>query len=178
MNTSELVVDDLIDMNPVHIHFVLLSSSIGSMSNYPLFMVRSWNNMVRGVCLSIFLWIRDTARLLLGTSVSWWYLPQMWASVTDMQNNYHARYPTDYWHLAFMFSLVYFFPSKRAWKAYFPIMLAQDEIPASGSVHPSRWLRHLRENKIEQGMTRLSTWAKWGGIWNDAWVYLRYWVVI
>ena len=29
-------------------------------------------------------------------------------SVTDMQHYYHARYPTDNWHLAYMFSLVYF----------------------------------------------------------------------
>ena len=31
----------------------------------------------------------------------------------------------------------YIFPSKCAWKACFPIMLAQIEIPASGSMHPS-----------------------------------------
>ena len=28
------------------------------------------------------------------------------------------------------------------------------------------------------GVTRLSTWAKWGGIWTDARVCLHYWVVI
>ena len=43
-----------------------------------------------------------------GTFVSWWYLPRIWPSVTDMQYYYHARYPTDDWHLAYMFSLVYF----------------------------------------------------------------------
>ena len=26
--------------------------------------------------------------------------------------------------------------------------------------------------------TRLSTWAKWGGIWTEAWVCLHYWVEI
>ena len=36
--------------------------------------------------------------------------------------------------------------------------------------HPSRWLPPSRESKIEQGMTRLSTLAKRGGIWTDAWV--------
>ena len=37
-----------------------------------------------------------------------WYLPRIWPSVTDMQLYYHARYPTNDWHLAYMFSLVYF----------------------------------------------------------------------
>ena len=35
-------------------------------------------------------------------------MPWIWPSVTDMQYYYHARYPTDDWHLAYMFSLVYF----------------------------------------------------------------------
>ena len=64
--------------------------------------------MVCAICLSIFLWICDMAGLLRGTFVSWWYLPRIWPSVTDMQHYYHARYPTDDWHLAYMFSLVYF----------------------------------------------------------------------
>ena len=64
--------------------------------------------MVCAVCLSIFLWICDMAGLLLGTFVSWWYLPRIWPSATDIQHYYHARYPTDDWHLANMFLLVYF----------------------------------------------------------------------
>ena len=64
--------------------------------------------MVSAVCLSIFLWICDMAGLLCGTFVSWWYLPRIWPSIIDMQYYYHARYPTDDWHLAYMFSLVYF----------------------------------------------------------------------
>ena len=64
--------------------------------------------MVPAVCLSIFLWICDMVGLLRGTFVSWWYLPCIWPSVTDMQHYYHVRYPTDDWHLAYMFSLVYF----------------------------------------------------------------------
>ena len=58
--------------------------------------------------LSIFLWNCDMAGLLHGTFVSWWYLPRIWPSVIDMQYYYHARYPTDDWHLAYMVSLVYF----------------------------------------------------------------------
>ena len=69
--------------------------------------------IVCAVCLSIILWICDMARLLRGTFVSWWYLPRIWPSVTDMQHYNHAMYPTDDWHLAYMFLLVYFFPS--AW---------------------------------------------------------------
>ena len=60
------------------------------------------------VCLSIFLWICDMTGLLRGTLVSWWYSPRICPVVTDMQHYYHARYPTDDWHLAYMFSLVYF----------------------------------------------------------------------
>ena len=63
--------------------------------------------MVCAVCLFVFLWICHMAGLLRGTFVSWWYLFRIWHSVTDMQHYYHARYPTDDWHLAYMFSLVY-----------------------------------------------------------------------
>ena len=65
--------------------------------------------MVCTVCLSIFLWICDMAGLIRGTFVSWCYLPRIGPSVTDMQHYYHAGYPTDDCHLAYMFSLVYFF---------------------------------------------------------------------
>ena len=64
--------------------------------------------MVYAVCLSICLWICDMTGLLRGTFVSWWYLPRIWPSVTDMQHYYYPRYPTDDWHIAYMFSLVYF----------------------------------------------------------------------
>ena len=61
----------------------------------------------------------------------------------------------------------------------FPILLAYGQIPASGPVYPS-WsgVPPSRENNIVQGVTRLSTWAKGGGIWTDARVCLHYWVVI
>ena len=64
--------------------------------------------MVCAVCLCVFLWISDMFGLLRGTIMSWWYFPRIWPSVTDMQHYYRARYPTDDWHLAYMFSLVYF----------------------------------------------------------------------
>ena len=125
--------------------------------------------MVSGVCLSIFLWICDMAGLLRGTFVSRWYLPRIWPSVTDMQYNYHARYPTDDWHLAYMFSLVYFsvevclegvFPhSVKTWRdscvrVYAPLTLAS---PLT-----------KKTNKIEQGDPDLH--LNQGGIWTDAWL--------
>ena len=64
--------------------------------------------MVSAVCLSIFLWICDMAGLLCGTFVSFWYLPRIPPSVIYMQYYYHARWVTDDWRLAYMFSLVYF----------------------------------------------------------------------
>ena len=64
--------------------------------------------MVSAVYLSIFVWICDMAGSLCGTFVSWWHLPRIWPSVTDMQYYYRARYPTDDWHLAYRFSFVNF----------------------------------------------------------------------
>ena len=107
--------------------------------------------MVSTVCLSRFLWICDMAGLLRGTFVCWWYLLRIWPSVTDMQYYYHARFPTDDWHLAHMFSLVYLsvevclegvFPhSVSTWRdscvrVYAPLTLAPP---------------HEKQNKIEQG---------------------------
>ena len=60
------------------------------------------------VCLFIFLWICDMVVLLRGTYMSWWFLPRTWYPVTDIQHYYLARYPTDDWHTAHMFSQVYF----------------------------------------------------------------------
>ena len=98
--------------------------------------------MVCAVCHSVFLWICDMAGLLCVTFVSWWYLARIWLSATDMHHNYHARYPTDDWHLAYIFSLEYFsvevclvgvFPYVRV---YAPLTLAspsrENEIRTEG----------------------------------------------
>ena len=122
----------------------------------------SHETMVCTVCLSIFLWICDMAELLCGTFVSWWYSARIWPSVTDMQHYYHARYPTDDWHLAYMFSLVYF-SVEGCLESVFSILLAQGEIPASGSMPPSRWVppsRKKKQNRTE--VTQLSTWTRRG----------------
>ena len=134
--------------------------------------------MVCAVCLSIFLWICDMAGLLCGTFVSLWYLPQIWPSVTDMQHYYHARYPTDDWHLAYMFLVVYFSVEvclegvsphsvSTRWdpcvRVYAPLTLAPTP---------------LARKQNRTGVTRLSTCTKRGDIWTDAWVCLHYWVVI
>ena len=129
--------------------------------------------MVCAVCLSVFLWICDMAGLLRGIFVSWWYLPRIWPSVTDMQL-YHPRYPTDDWHLAYMFSLVYF-SVEMCLVGVFPYSVSTRQIPASRSMHPSRWLPPLEKTQFEQG---------WPGslldpsISTDVWVCLHYWVVI
>ena len=49
-------------------------------------------------------------------------------------------FPTDDWHLTYMFSLIYFSVEVCLVGECFPIMLAQGGIPAPGSMHPSRWL--------------------------------------
>ena len=38
----------------------------------------------------------------------WWYLPWIWPSVTNIHHYYHARYPTDDWHLAYVFTSIFF----------------------------------------------------------------------
>ena len=129
------------------------------------------------VCLSIFLWICDMARLLRGTFLSWWYLPRIWPSVTDMQCYYHARYPTDDWHLANMFSLVDF-SVEVCLKGVFPHSVGtwRDScvrVYAPLTLTPSPHEKY----KIEQGRPS-SPLNQRGGIWSDAWVCLHYWVII
>ena len=96
-----------------------------------------------------------------------------------MQHYYHARYPTGDWHLAWMFSLVYFsvevclegvFPhSVSIWSG--PCVRAC--VPLMNCPPP-----YEKKNNIVQGVTRFSTWAKRGSIWTDARVCLHYWLVI
>ena len=63
--------------------------------------------MVCAVCLSTFLWICDMAGLLVGTFVSWWYLPRIWPSATDMQHYYHALLMIETWDLAYVFTSIF-----------------------------------------------------------------------
>ena len=111
------------------------------------------HRMTPALCL-VFGGIMEIIRLLRGTFVSQWYLSRICPSVTEIQHYYHARYPTDDWHLAYMFSLVYFFV-EACLKACFPIPLALGEIPASGSVQLSRWLTPHEKTKSNSGDTAL-----------------------
>ena len=67
----------------------------------------SWNNGVRYMSFYMLM------NLWYGRIASWdirvlvVFAPNL-ASVTDMQHHYHARYPTDDWGLAYIFSFVYF----------------------------------------------------------------------
>ena len=61
--------------------------------------------VVSTVCRSIILWICYMTGLLRVTFMSWWYFPRI---CLDMQHYYHARYPTDDWHLAYVFIGIFF----------------------------------------------------------------------
>ena len=107
--------------------------------------------MVPAVCLSIFLWICDMAGLLRGTFVSWWCLPRIWPSVTDMQHYYHARYPTDDWHLAYMFSVVYF-SVEVCLEGVFPHSVSTwRDSRARVYAPPSCWLPPSRKKQSNRG---------------------------
>ena len=132
--------------------------------------------MVCAVCLFVFLWIYDMAGLLRGTFVSWWYMPRIWPSVTDMQHYYHARYPTDDWHLAYMFSLVYF-SVEMCLVCVFPHSVSTRRDPCVRVYAHLTLAPTSRENKIRTGVTRLYL-IQARGIWTDVWVCLHNWVVI
>ena len=151
---------------------IIIKSEVWTITHY---LGLGHQTIVCAVCLFVFLWICDMAGLLRGTFVFWWYLPRIWHFVTDMQHYYHARYPTDDWHLAYIFSLVYF-SVEVCLVGVFPHYAAQGEIPASGSMHPSRLLPPSRENKIRTGVTRLYL-IQTRGFWTDVWVCLNYWMV-
>ena len=102
--------------------------------------------MVCAVCLCIFLWICDMTGLLWGAFVSWWFLPQIWFLVTDRQYCYIARYPTDDWHLANMFSYIYF-SVVVCLEVWIIIPLAHGQDLVSALTHPSHWHLPSQENK-------------------------------
>ena len=106
--------------------------------------------MSSDVCLSIFLWICDMAGLLRGTFVSWWYLPRIWPSVTNMQLYHHARYPTDDWQLAYMFSLVYF-SVEVCLEGVFPHSVRTRRDSCVRVYAPSHWLPPSQNNEMEEG---------------------------
>ena len=95
----------------------------------------SWNNGMRcmSFCILISLWYGRIASWDIRVLVV--FAPNL-APVTDMQRYYHARYPTDDWCLAYMFSLVYF-SVEVCLVGVFPHSLSTRRDPASGSMHPS-----------------------------------------
>ena len=122
-------------------------------------------------CLKKLLFCLRVMILLCGTFVSWWNLPRIWPSVIDMQHYYHARYPTDDWHLAYMFSLVYFsvevclegvFPHSVSTRRDPPPLLPHAGFPLTKKQQQQK----TKQNKIEQGVTQLSTSTKRGGHLN------------
>ena len=133
--------------------------------------VLTWYD-IAAVCLSIFLWICDMAGLLRGTFVSWWYLPRIWPSVTDMQYYYHARYHIDDWHPAYMFSLVYF-SVEVCLKSVFSHSVSTWRDSCVRVYAPLTLAPSSRKKQNRTGRTQLSTWTKRGGIWTDALICLH-----
>ena len=84
-----------------------------------------------------------------------------WPAVTDMQHYYHARYPTDDWHLAYVFSLAYF-SAEVCLEGVSPHSVSTRWDPCVMVCAPLTLASPSRENIIEQRVTRLSTWAKRG----------------
>ena len=129
----------------IYIYFVLLSSSIGSMNYYPHCLGLGHETMeCASFCILMNLWYVWIASWDIHVLVI--FAPNL-ALCHWHADYYHARYPTDDWHLAYMFSLVYF-SVEGSLVGVFPILLAQGEIPAAC---PSRWLPTSRKNKIRTG---------------------------
>ena len=139
---------------------------IGSMNYYPLIRVRSWNKDMR--CMSFYilmnLWYCRIASDN-GWIMSWWHLPRIWPSVTDMQHYCHARYPTDDWHLAYMFLPVYF-SVEVCLEGVVPHSDSTRRDPCVKVYAPLTLALPLARKQIRTGVTRLSTCIKRGGHLN------------
>ena len=154
---------------------IIIKSEVWTITHY---LGIGHETMLCPVCLSIF-WICDMAGLLRGTFVSWWYLPRMWPSVTDMQHYYHAWYPTDDWHLACMFSLIYCFSAEVCLEGFFPHSVSKARSLRQGLCLPHAAPPPLRKKQNRTGGDPSSPLEpSEGGIWTDAWVCLHYLVVI
>ena len=100
-----------------------------------------------------------------GWIMPWWYLPRIWPSVTDMQHYYHARYPTDDWHLAYMFLLVCF-SVEVCLEGVVPHSVSTRRDPCV-KVYASLTLAlPLARKQNRTRVTRLSTCTKRGGVWT------------
>ena len=113
----------------------------------------------------------------LGHSCPGGICPESGPLVTDMQHYYHARSPTDDWHLAYMFLLVYL-SVEVCMEDVFPSCVSTRRDPCVRVYAPLTLAFPVARKQNRPGATRLSTCTKRGGIWTDAWVCLHYWVVI
>ena len=71
-----------------------------------------------------------------GHFMSWWFLPRIWSSVTWHAASLFGRYPTDEWHLANVFSLVYFSVVVCLRGLYHHILLATARALCQGQCTP------------------------------------------
>ena len=84
-------------------------------------------------------------------------------------------YTNDDWHLAYMFPLIFV---DVCLVGVFPYSVSTWRYPCVRVCVPFTLAFPSRENKIEQGVTRLSTWPRRRGIRTDVWVCMHCWVVI
>ena len=109
---------------------------VESVKYYPFVRVRSWNNGMR--CMSLYILMNSWYGQIASRDI------RVLVVVAPNPAFCHRH---DDWHLAYIFSLVYFSVDV----CLVGVLLAQGEIPVSGSVHPSRWLPPSREIKNRTG---------------------------
>ena len=153
------------------------SFCISDMNYYPLFMVKSWNSGMRCMSLSILInsWY--------GQIVSWDIrVLVVFAPNLTLCHRHAALLPcwVHYWWLTpsiYVFTSIIFRRCVSC-RRVSPLCEHKARSLCQGLCTPHAGFPPHEKTKIELGVTRHSTWAKWGGIWTDAWVCLCYWVVI
>ena len=157
---------------------------IGSMNYYLLFMVRSWSNGVR--CMSLYILMN----LWYGWIASWDIRVLVVFAPNLALCHWHAAllpcYPTDDWHLAYMFSLVYF-SVEVCLVGVFPHSVSTWRDPCVRFYVPLTTVGHRRQ---VTAVTRLPRWRRrktrllgralltmlWGVDRCDFWHASRYWI--
>ena len=134
-----------------NVYFILLSSSNRKYESLPLFRVRSWNNGMR--CMSYYVLMNLWYDYIASWDISCpgGFCPESGPLSLGMQHHYFARYPTDEWHLANVFSLVYFSVVVCLRGLYHHILLATARALCQGQCTP-----HARFPLTERG--RINFW--------------------
>ena len=101
-----------------------------------MFRVRSWNNGVR--CMSYYVLMNLWYDYIASWDISCpgGFCPESGPLSLGMQHHYFARYPTDEWHLANVYSLVYFSVVVCMRGLYHHILLATARALCQGQCTP------------------------------------------